>query len=207
MKFRNTIAVLFCWLWSISVAPAEGPVPVLTSALQVRNLSSERVARSLPAKISGVVTYVDAGPSWSELFVQDLTAGIFVMAAPGQLDRRFQIGQLVDVAGVSALCDFRPRITPKTINVTGRRQLPQPLQPSVDRLFSAAEDGQWAELKTVVRSGQLRSGRLFLNLGTSGGNVVVILKDYPQDWISKLTDGEVKCAVHSAQSSMTAVRR
>jgi hypothetical protein len=51
--------------------------PLLASAQQVRELKPDEAQKSLPARLRGVITYYD--PLYNNLFLQDATAGIFVL--------------------------------------------------------------------------------------------------------------------------------
>jgi hypothetical protein len=51
--------------------------PVLTRIAEVRELSPKKLVRNPPVRLRGMVTYHD--PAWSLLFIQDESAGIFVL--------------------------------------------------------------------------------------------------------------------------------
>lgn len=51
-------------------------VPVLTTVASIRQLDENQANRTIPTRITGVITYSD--PDWRQLFFQDATGGIYV---------------------------------------------------------------------------------------------------------------------------------
>jgi diguanylate cyclase (GGDEF)-like protein len=174
-------------------APA-GPEPgagmkVLTHARDVRNLAPEEAKRSYPVHLRAVVTFVDKGPG--EVFVQDETAGVFVFEYGSVSDAPLHAGQAVDLTGITTAADFAPAITNAHLRVLGEAPLPKPKRRPFEELVGGKEDGQWFELDGVVRSGQTKGGRLFLDVATVGGSFVAVMPEFPADWNRKLVDARV----------------
>ena len=78
--------------WADEAPSSSGVGLTLTNAIQIRRLPVEAASHAKPVRLRGVVTYADF--EWNMLFVQDLTAGIFV----SQSDAKQQLrpGQMVD---------------------------------------------------------------------------------------------------------------
>src|SRR5437879_6960929 len=80
------------------------PLPVLTHADQVRQLSPEQAAMGYPVHIRGVVTDDVPAP---DFFVQDSSAGVYVEGAqPVHFTHHF--GDLMEVEGVTGPGKFAP---------------------------------------------------------------------------------------------------
>lgn len=175
------------------LAAAAGPravgVTVLTNARDIRNLSPAEAKRPYPVHLRAVVTFVDPGPG--ELFLQDATAGIFVFEYGAVSDAPLHTGQLVDLTGVTTPADFAPAVANAHLHVLGMAPMPKPVRRPFEELVSGKQDGQWAEMEGVVRSGKTKGGRLLLNVATVGGAFVAILPVYPQDWFRRFVDARV----------------
>lgn len=135
--------VLACLIGFTSLVQA---VP-LTSARQVLDLSGEEAKLAHPVQVRGVVTYTD--PSWAgQFFVQDDTGGVFVgysgKAPP-------EIGQLVEVSGVSHPGAFAPFIEHPTWKAVGRAALPQARAIPMERFASGIDDGLRVEVGGRIR--------------------------------------------------------
>ena len=78
--------------------------------------------RRQPVRVTATVTYHDSS-AWNLLFVQDATAGIFVMHAQTE---PLEPGDLVEVTGVTG-GDFSPVIDEPSSRKIGQRRRCQPL--------------------------------------------------------------------------------
>src|SRR6516164_4423054 len=107
----------------LHLAPAaEQPnLPSLTTATQVKQLTSEQAALHYPVHIHGVVTFV-AEPI-EQLFIQDESGGIFV-EIHGDYGFHIRPGHLLDIQGVSSPGGFAPDIAPLEIRLLGEGPLP-----------------------------------------------------------------------------------
>jgi diguanylate cyclase (GGDEF)-like protein len=171
-------------------ARASASLPVIHAAMSVRSLPPSEAGKEYPVRIRGVVTYVNA--SSGELFIQDRSAGIFVFIRNSRSNAGLYPGQMVNIEGVTAPGDFSSSITKAEIRVLGAGAMPKPIRASLDHLLTGAEDCQWGEVKGVVRSGQAGNGVLTLNGVATGGAFLVIMKDFPEDWETRLVDAKVR---------------
>jgi len=171
------------------LAEPSGGLSILTHARDIRNLSPDEARRSYPVHLRAVVTFVDTGPG--EMFVQDETAGVFVFEHDSVSNAVLHAGQLVDLTGITTPADFAPSITQAHLSVLGQGALPKPKRRPFPELVGGQEDSQWFELQGVVRSGEAKDGRLFLNVDTAGGSFVAVMHEFPVDWNRKWVDARV----------------
>jgi hypothetical protein len=101
-------------------AQAQGSLPVLTQAAQIRKLSSREAQRQYPIRLQGVLTYYT--PELRLTFFQDSTAGIYVNILGTPPEAR--TGDLVEVRGVSGAGFFAPEVEHPAIRVLGKASLP-----------------------------------------------------------------------------------
>ena len=121
-------------------------LPLLTTIIAVRRLSSGEAKRGYPVRVRAVVTYASIGDSGqTNAFVQDSTRGIWMRA-----EARLQSGQLIQVDGRSGPGDFAPIIDQAVVTVLGTGELPEPARVTMDELFSGRYDSQWVEAEGTV---------------------------------------------------------
>ncbi len=149
----------------------------LTSIEQVRSLSPEQAAHSIPVKLSGVVT---AMPGYrNSFFFQDRTAGISVDRTD---DAEVHLGDVVELTGTSGPGLFAPVVLASYVRVIGHAPPPPAPRMTLGDLFGGLEDSQWIELRGVVHSARMRDlfGRptLLLVLALDGGTVNVQIQNF-----------------------------
>ena len=146
--------LLLAGAWDIHVesgpAPKPEPPPAKTGpplvwAAQVRALRS--VSAKVPVRLRGVVSYYD--PDFHILFLQDPTAGIFVLT-PGFAPVRE--GDLAEVDGVADSGGFAPMVSQARFQALGRARLPDPSLVSPVELFSGRLDSQRVAVEGTVQS-------------------------------------------------------
>jgi signal transduction histidine kinase/CheY-like chemotaxis protein len=124
---------------------------LLTSAAAVQALSAEEAAARRPVQLRARVMVHD--PAWSLLFVQDATAGIFVVTrGMGRPMPACRPGDLVEIAGETGPGDFAPVVAAQQIVVAGHEPLPAARPVSLQALLSGGEDSQFVEFGGVVRT-------------------------------------------------------
>ncbi len=127
--------------------PAQ-PLPILTSAAQVRSLSAAEAKRAYPVRLRGVVTYFDT--IIPDLFIQDKSGGIWIQWSPKMPKPHF--GDVLDVRAVTTQVDFAPDLAKASWTVTGKAALPLPKRVTYQQMASTHEDARWVETDGVVRS-------------------------------------------------------
>lgn len=165
---------------------------ILTRAEQVRRLSAEEAARSLPVRIRGVVTGAVPAP---DFFVQDGTAGIFV---EGSRNPAFphHLGDLVEVEGVTGPGQFAPVVREQKSRVLGQGKLPHARLYSFSELADGQMDSQWVQVRGIVRSVSIdrtswHEPALAMRVASVGGDFTVRVPIEKQEDFFRLVDSEV----------------
>lgn len=161
--------------------PTERDLPVITNIARIRLLAPNEAQKGYPVKVHGVVTYYDSRSN--DLFVQDATAGIYVVL---KNNNKFSAGESVDLAGVTDVGDFAPVVKAENIQMTGRAPLPVPRQVTMNQLFTGKEDSQWIEVSGMVRSATVMADRNYLNLAIDGQRLMVSIENIDQTNAAKL---------------------
>ncbi len=191
--------------WAQAKTPS--PLPVLTTAQQVRVLSPDEANRAYPVRLRAVVTYCDFRNQ--DFFVQDATAGIFV--DDPALKTAFATGDELEIEGVTEDPDFAPQIGKPRYRILGQAPLPRPQPASFDALISTREDSQFVQFEGVVQSASSDSGRLILDVLGDGGHLNVNVLN-PQGLApAQLVDARVRLqgvcgAIFNQQRQLTAVQ-
>jgi len=128
--------------------PGVTPETVLTTAWQVRRLRPTEARRGLPAKITGVVTWV----SRVAVVVQDSTGGVYVQWPSPDWAARPRVGDYWEVEGVTDPGDFSPVVRGRTSRLLGAGAMPEPIHPTWDQLMNGSLDAEYVELQGVLTS-------------------------------------------------------
>ena len=138
--------------WSTATAEPE----FLTSAAQVRGLTLPQAERGVPATLSGVITYAEADAGMA--FLQDDSGGVMLTAAPAVLTK-LRPSIAVAIEGQTAKGNFSPVIlvtNEASVRVLGDAALPSPRHLGIEELQRGLYDGQWIEMRGVVRLAEVR---------------------------------------------------
>jgi PAS domain S-box-containing protein len=136
-----------------------------------------------------MVTYHD--PAWSLLFIQDESAGIFVLR--GERDTPLVVGSQVEVNGVAAEGLYAPIVREAGVTVVGRGKRPEPHEPAVARLATGLDDSSWVAVAGTVRSTTIVDHHLLLDLATLNGRCNVYLPGFSDSApAAHLVDAEVR---------------
>ncbi|MGD0201966.1 MAG: hypothetical protein ABSD27_14585, partial [Bryobacteraceae bacterium] len=130
----------------VSHEPPAG-LPTLTRVEQIDAL----LPGPIPAyrvHLRGVVTFVDPA-SWF-LFVQDETAGVYVMVLP-DLPPNLTAGMEVEVRGRASIGRFAPIIADPKVIILGPGQFPIPKRLPEDEIIAGRFDSEWVEVEGIVR--------------------------------------------------------
>ena len=164
-------------------------LPLLTTAIQVHQLSSEQAALRYPVRVRGTITFVD--DSLGQLFVQDDTAGIFV-EIQGDYGFRMQTGQVLEIEGVSAPGGFAPDIVPQTVKLVGEAPLPPARKVTYDQMAAGQQDCNRVEFGGIVRAVRLEPQTWAgLDIAAGGGRVIVAIGKPDPETCQRLVDAEV----------------
>jgi signal transduction histidine kinase/DNA-binding response OmpR family regulator len=142
-------------------------LPLLTAIQQVHSLSRDEAARNYRVKVRGVVTC-----AWSENtsgILQDSTRGIFVPDLSPSPTESAQVGDYLEIEGITDPGGFAPVIETERITKLGVASLPEPLHPTWEELMNGSMDMQYVELRGVITS-ILTNG---INLNIRGGPILL----------------------------------
>ncbi len=160
---------------SPAAEPAREPI---SSIAEIRSLSIHEAKAGLPVRIRGVVTF--SQPSISTLFIHDGQAGIFIDQEPGQIHETLQVGDRVEVTGITGEGFFatviRGAATPGAkITVLEHGELPEPRKINGAELSRPSQDSDWVSIDAWVREVLMQDGDLILNCqaGTFDFNVLL----------------------------------
>ncbi|MGA9451466.1 MAG: sensor histidine kinase [Verrucomicrobiia bacterium] len=145
------------------------PSPVLTNAEQVHWLTRKEAAGGQPVLIRGVITC--ALPAFEAAVVQDRTAGIYITRWLPSLGAPPQVGELVEVEGVTDPGEFAPRVDAVQINRLGTGELPPPVHPYWDQLINGSLDTEFVEIEGIVTTVRTDG----VTLLTHGGKINVLV--------------------------------
>lgn len=181
------LAVLFCALLPL---PAQPPVPVLTSAREIRALSAGQAAEQRPVRLRATVNAIDPGRS---IFIQDATGGTFINRKPEQW--AVQPGDVIEAEGVTYPGLFLPGIAATSVRVTGRAEMPATEQVTFDDLLGGKWHYQRVSIGGIVRSATVKEdGRTVLNLAVGARRLEVHFVLPGDAALPRLTDARVRVA-------------
>ncbi len=123
-------------------------LPLLTTAIQVQQLTREEAARGYPVEIQGVVTSVST--DYRSLLIQDSTRSVFVWVGDESRTDLPHQGDYCKIEGFSRAADFSPIVVLRKATVLWKGQMPQPINPTRDQLLSGSLDAQYVEIRGLV---------------------------------------------------------
>src|SRR5215469_2130840 len=124
----------------------------LSTAEQVRQLTSAQAALHYPVRLRGVVTFCDANNYY--YFVQDQSAGIYFRLDSSAGNPPLASGQLIDIQGEADPGEFAPVVMAHQIDILGAGAFPAATPVSFQQIASGQEDSQFVEIHGTVRSVQ-----------------------------------------------------
>jgi len=174
---RGMGRVLMMALLAVGWSGAAQPLAVaLTNAADILSLSTAQASLGMGVRLNGIVTAAE--PEWNgQFYVQDNTGGIFVNNIGGA---RLVPGDRVEVFGVTASGPFAPIISKPRWEKLGAAPLPPAKPVSAEQLMAGAEACQRVEISGIVRSLQVESSRLVLELAAGRYRVQVLTKIPPR---------------------------
>jgi PAS domain S-box-containing protein len=190
--------------WSQNAGPS--PLPTLTTAEQVRELTADQANRGYRVHLRAVVTYVDFKEG--DFFVQDATAGIYV--DEHDTSRHFRPGDLLEIDGVTEELDFAPQIGKAHFRVLGQAPLPRPRKVSYGDMLSTREDSQWVQIEGIVQDFESDDNGLSLYAIVEGRGLRVLVRDPEGLTGGLLVDAKVRltgvcAAVFNRNNQLTGV--
>jgi signal transduction histidine kinase len=147
-----------------------GPLPVLTTAAEVHRLKREEAQRGYPVKFRGVVTCVL--PERQAFILQDASRGLYVEDHSTIRSRPPQIGEFLEVQGVTDPSLFAPIVDAQQIISLGEGHLPTPVYPTWDQFLNGSLDAQYVEIQGIITAVQTNG----VTLLTQGGRIKLELR-------------------------------
>jgi signal transduction histidine kinase len=144
---------------------------LLTSIGQVRSLSKGRANENLPARVRGVLTFVD--PEWRVVFLQDEESAIFLDTDQSDL----RTGQYVEVSGQTDGTGFAPQLIKCSTRILGTTNLPAPIRVELQDTASGHLDSHWVEMEGVIQKVSKANGRISLSLTGRAGRFSATVLD------------------------------
>jgi len=170
--------------------PSSPPHKVLTSVEEIRKLSLEEAASNIPVLLEGVITYSE--PNQPFAFLQDETGGIFFCRNrfPYSIDSNWpslEVGDHVQIKGLTDSGDFSPliiipEITPSSLIIAGKADLPKPASPPLKNLLQTQLHNQWVDLNAILTGYVFHGGFCRLTLNIGGLPFEASLLSMPPNW-------------------------
>jgi signal transduction histidine kinase/CheY-like chemotaxis protein len=164
--------------------------PFITKASQIRSMTIAQAKQGSPVRLKGVITYYD--PDEPDLFVQDASAGIWVNLEIVKPNVPLNIGDLVEVQGVTEAPDFAPQVGGPVFKVIGRAPLPPARRVSFAEMSSTKEDGQRVEVEGIVHKVSRKANLLYLEVTTADGRLIGGLPFDRSEALLPLVDARVR---------------
>ncbi len=146
---------------------AELKLPVLNSVAEIRGLKPSQAAEALPARITGVITYID--PLWRQLWLQDESGGIFIKYPGDQPE--LHVARRVTVTGITNAGNYAPVIAAPKFRVEGEGALPKPVSVTTELAASGQREGLYVEIEGVVH---------LIRIGDNPGHPVLVFELYSE---------------------------
>jgi signal transduction histidine kinase len=121
---------------------------LLASVAQVKQLKPEQVKQGISAKIRGVLV----GVRPVAFMLQDSTGGISVHFSAVDWTDQPQIGDMLEVEGVTGSGVFAPIIMAHKIRRLGNAPMPEPIRPRWDQLMNGSLDCVYVEIQGILTS-------------------------------------------------------
>jgi len=178
-------------------AAGRGAPRTATTVAQIRAFTPSEIASGVPVELHSIVTYYE--PAEGQIFVQDATGGIFVVAPPSPPN--LQPGDAVVVRG-RTIPSFWANIQAATIQFVGKASFPAPLVLNWQSLLERENDSRYVTMTGTVRSATLQSvasgaagapkAYLLMDVQTDGGSVRVHMEEAQGIDPIRLLDSKVK---------------
>jgi signal transduction histidine kinase len=164
----------------------------LSTVAAVRGLNAEQMREKIPVRLRGVVTFFDE--NLYSRFIQDGTAGIYLLFPLNVPPPLLIPGQLVEVTGTSSPGEYAPVVLVDKVNVVGESPLPPAKPVTYEQLASGTEDSQFVEIAGIVRSVRPVENSQYhqIEIATGGGRLLIFVRELPVQQPEDLLDSTVR---------------
>jgi hypothetical protein len=171
-------------------ADANQSARLIQTAAEVRQLSTQDAESQLPVRLRGVVTFFDRELSYR--FIQDETAGVGLHVDGEAENVVLAAGQWMDIEGVTGIGEFAPVVQVRQAKVVGEGPFPAAQPVTFEQISTGQFDGQFIEVRGIVRTAGLSElGPQFkLVVSTGGGRLDVLVSGLPRKE-ADMVDSEV----------------
>lgn len=155
-SFMKTVFATFLVGSAMFVSQAEE----LTSLAEIRRLPASEIAKNLPVKVDGVVTWCAPGRLPGGFMIDQKGSGIFVVGdrdlpdgrkAPGEESiRKLTPGDKVKIEAVTRFGGFAPELWLADVRVVGKAPVPNGKEVGLGNLLTGTYDAQRVALKGVI---------------------------------------------------------
>jgi signal transduction histidine kinase len=182
-------------------APSEGEV--LTNASQVLALPAERALQGVRISVKGVITAAEK--YWDgRFFVQDASGGVFADNVGGAQP---EVGDLVEVTGISHPGAFAPVISKPSWKKIGTAPLPTARPVPIERLMSGVEDSQRIEISGIIRRADGEHSLLSVDIVSGSFRLHVFARPEPGVPLESLIGARVRIRGTAAASFNAQLRQ
>lgn len=162
-------------------------LPVLTTALQVQQLTHEDARRGYPVDIMGTVSWVSE--NHKSIVLNDSTRGVYVVVKPAWIWAAPMVGENLEIEGVTSAREFGSSyVILHKVKRLGMGSLPTPLQSTWDQLIGGSLDCQYVEMRGLITS--IKDNHLFLLM--PGGTLDVDFRPTPANYSQSLINAVVR---------------
>ena len=151
--------------------PAAGQREPLITAQAIRALTPKQANEARPVVIAGVVT--DSGSAERGFHIQDTTAGIFIQPTP--LASGLQLGDRVEVEGLTDAGRFTPCIVARKLKRLGTAPLPESLPFDLTINDSQWFDGQWVHVWAIIQTARSEAGLTYIDVYNAHGRATLVI--------------------------------
>ncbi|HEY4417611.1 MAG TPA: sensor histidine kinase [Verrucomicrobiae bacterium] len=162
-------------------------LPILTTAAQVQQLSSEEAKRGYRVKLEGVVTWVTDPQNW--IVLQDSTHGVSVVGLrPKWVGDAPKVGEKLEIQGTCFPAGFSPVVIFDQAKRLGMGRPPLPIHPTWEQLIGGSMDAQYVEINGLVTA-SLDDNHL--TLLTTDGKIEVEFYPTPTSPLASFVNSQV----------------
>jgi PAS domain S-box-containing protein len=189
---KSLVIAAACFAFAAHGRGAEKPPKVIQNWRELHNLTSEQAQRAYPVHIRATVTYSPLRKHY--FWAQDKTGGGFAFYSHSD-NIHFPFGEKLDLYGVTDPGDFGPCLKITKYRDLGPGTPPKPVEVSLQRLLSGAEDGRRIQISgrlvaLTLPSRKTKGTRMVL--ATEGSRIRVLLDTIPLQDPGTLLDSEVR---------------
>ena len=156
-----------------------------TDIRKINQLLNGGPPQAVPAKIRGVITYIDL--NLGSFYVQSGAQSVLIseQMSAGVSPFLHQEGDYIEVKGNLHRGSFHPT---SLVTVLGKGRMPEPVRHAWDYLMTGRDDGRWIQLEGVVSAFEQHR----LTLAVTGGQLIVWINEIDKNLQTHLLGSVVR---------------